>query len=107
VGVVVNGGVEGVAGIEGLNRRATLPNKSLKPTRFARGLPHTVRLTFTLYMDEEDQAGDLGNYAKTILDELQPNVLRGDKDIGELVVRRIGWRRKDKLTICLGWESQG
>jgi Holliday junction resolvase RusA-like endonuclease len=68
-----------------------------------------VRLTVTLYIDEKnpDQEGDLDNYVKTILDELQPSVLRGDKDIGELVVRRIGWRRKDKMTICLGWESQG
>jgi Holliday junction resolvase RusA-like endonuclease len=49
----------------------------------------------------------LDNYAKTILDELQSSVLRGDKDIGELVVRRIGWSRKDKLTIRLGRESQG
>jgi Holliday junction resolvase RusA-like endonuclease len=72
-------------------------------------LTSDVRLTVTLYIDEKnpDQEGDLDNYAKTILGELQSNVLRGDKDIGELVVRRIGWRRKDKLTIRIGRESQG
>jgi Holliday junction resolvase RusA-like endonuclease len=79
-------------------------------TRLLRGrASSTVRLTVTLYIDEKtpDQDGDLDNYAETILDELQSNVLRDDKDIDELVERRIRWKRKDKMTIRLEWDPQG
>lgn len=66
-----------------------------------------VKAFITLYINEQnpDKDGDLDNYAKTILDELQPHVLRDDKDIDELVVRRIKWNKNDKMTIRLEWST--